>query len=182
MKKILLAFALPLLCVLAVQASDYGINVGGVEVSTSNYNNVTGKDINSGASVRYDPSSKTLTISGLNMERTGGGNYAIHNRSVSGLTIKFTGSNYCSTVGAGLRLMENTDMQIKILDYNEHALQAGSDSQAAAYIYLLDSQTGHTTHGVGVSSNITRASVRAIFSAINRLGLGEKKKRQPGDF
>ncbi|MBQ1291320.1 MAG: 2-isopropylmalate synthase [Lachnospiraceae bacterium] len=79
-------------------------------------------------------------------------------------------------------LMENTDMQIKILDYNEHALQAGSDSQAAAYIYLLDSQTGHTTHGVGVSSNITRASVRAIFSAINRLGLGEKKKRQPGDF
>ena len=84
---------------------------------------------------------------------------------------------------AGRRaLMENTDMQIKILDYNEHALQAGSDSQAAAYIYLLDSQTGHTTHGVGVSSNITRASVRAIFSAINRLGLGEKKKRQPGDF
>ncbi|MBQ6362856.1 MAG: 2-isopropylmalate synthase [Lachnospiraceae bacterium] len=79
-------------------------------------------------------------------------------------------------------LMENTDMQIKILDYNEHALQAGSDSQAAAYIYLLDSQSGHTTHGVGVSSNITRASVRAIFSAINRLGLGEKKKRQPGDF
>ena len=79
-------------------------------------------------------------------------------------------------------LMENTDMQIKILDYNEHALQAGSDSQAAAYIYLLDSQTGHTTHGVGVSSNITRVSVRAIFSAINRLGLGEKKKRQPGDF
>jgi len=28
---------------------------------------------------------------------------------------------------------------------------------------------------VGVSSNITRASVRAIFSAVNRLGLGEKR-------
>ena len=27
-------------------------------------------------------------------------------------------------------------------------------------------------YGVGVSSNITRASVRAIFSAINRLELG----------
>ncbi|MBQ9644298.1 MAG: 2-isopropylmalate synthase [Lachnospiraceae bacterium] len=79
-------------------------------------------------------------------------------------------------------ILENTDMQIKILDYNEHALQAGSDSQAAAYIHLLDSQTGRTTHGVGVSSNITRASVRAIFSAINRLGLGEKKTRKPGDF
>ena len=72
MKKILLAFAMALLGVIAVQASDYGINVGGVEVSTSNYNNVTGGNINSGASVRYDPSSKTLTISGLNMTRTGG--------------------------------------------------------------------------------------------------------------
>ena len=30
------------------------------------------------------------------------------------------------------------------------------------------------TYGVGVSSNITRASIRAIFSAMNRLGLGVK--------
>ena len=66
------------------------------------------------------------------------------------------------------------NISVKILDYEEHALQSGSSSQAAAYIHLLDSDTGHVTYGVGVSSNITRASVRAIFSAINRLGLGEK--------
>ena len=63
---------------------------------------------------------------------------------------------------------------IKVLDYEEHALTSGASSQAAAYIHLLDSNTGHVTYGVGVSSNITRASVRAIFSAINRLGLGER--------
>jgi 2-isopropylmalate synthase len=40
---------------------------------------------------------------------------------------------------------------------------------------MLDANDGSVTYGVGVSSNITRASVRAIFSAINRLGLGEKK-------
>ena len=68
---------------------------------------------------------------------------------------------------------ENLGFSIKILDYSEHALQSGSNSQAAAYIHLLDAETGHVTYGVGVSSNITRASVRAIFSAINRLGLGE---------
>ena len=67
---------------------------------------------------------------------------------------------------------ENMGFVIKILDYNEHALQSGSNSQAAAYIHLLDAETGHVTYGVGVSSNITRASVRAIFSAMNRLGLG----------
>lgn len=60
---------------------------------------------------------------------------------------------------------------IKILDYQEHALQSGEGSQAAAYIHLLDSDTGRVTYGVGVSSNITRASVRAVFSAINRLGI-----------
>ena len=67
---------------------------------------------------------------------------------------------------------ESLGVNIKILDYEEHALQSGSNSQAAAYIHLLDGDTGSVTYGVGVSSNITRASVRAIFSAVNRLGLG----------
>lgn len=71
-------------------------------------------------------------------------------------------------------LHQNLSLDVKILDYEEHALQSGSNSQAAAYIHLLDSNTGHVTYGVGVSSNITRASVRAIFSALNRLGLGSR--------
>ena len=73
-------------------------------------------------------------------------------------------------------LKEELGAAIKILDYEEHALQSGSNSQGAAYIHLLDAENGKVTYGVGVSSNITRASVRAIFSAVNRLGLGEKKK------
>lgn len=68
-------------------------------------------------------------------------------------------------------LQEELNVSIKILDYEEHALQSGSNSQAAAYIHLLDVESGSVTYGVGVSSNITRASVRAIFSAVNRLGL-----------
>ena len=71
-------------------------------------------------------------------------------------------------------LAHELDLDIKILDYEEHALQSGSNSQAAAYIHLLDVENGKVTYGVGVSSNITRASVRAIFSAINRLELGKK--------
>lgn len=69
---------------------------------------------------------------------------------------------------------QNLGLEVKILDYEEHALQSGSNSQAAAYIHLLDANTGNVTYGVGVSSNITRASVRAIFSALNRLGLGSR--------
>ena len=72
-------------------------------------------------------------------------------------------------------LQEELNIDIKILDYEEHALQSGSNSQAAAYIHLLDVESGRVTYGVGVSSNITRASVRAIFSAVNRLELGQHK-------
>lgn len=73
-------------------------------------------------------------------------------------------------IDATLRgLLQNLDSKIKVLDYEEHALQSGANSQAAAYIHVLDSDNGKVTYGVGISSNITRASIRALFSAINRL-------------
>jgi len=84
-------------------------------------------------------------------------------------TFEAVGNGPIDAVKRGLQ--EELNVSIKILDYEEHALQSGSNSQAAAYIHLLDVETGRVTYGVGVSSNITRASVRAIFSAVNRLGL-----------
>lgn len=62
-----------------------------------------------------------------------------------------------------------TDVDIKILDYTEHALEEGSHAKAAAYIQMLDKKSGKATFGVGLSSNITKATLRAIFSALNRL-------------
>ena len=87
-------------------------------------------------------------------------------------TYEAVGNGPIDAVQRGLQ--QELDIAIKILDYEEHALQSGSNSQAAAYIHLLDSNSGSVTYGVGVSSNITRASVRAIFSAVNRLRLGER--------
>lgn len=58
---------------------------------------------------------------------------------------------------------------IKVLDYNEHALASGSNAKAASYIHMLDVESGKTTYGVGISGNITRSSIRALFSAVNRL-------------
>lgn len=84
-------------------------------------------------------------------------------------TFEAVGNGPIDAVKRGLQ--EELEISIKILDYEEHALQSGSNSQAAAYIHLLDVESGSVTYGVGVSSNITRASVRAIFSAVNRLGL-----------
>ena len=66
-------------------------------------------------------------------------------------------------------LHQATSVNFKINDYSEHALGEGSNAKAAAYICVTDLDTKKTTYGVGVSTNITRASIRALFSALNRL-------------
>jgi 2-isopropylmalate synthase len=66
-------------------------------------------------------------------------------------------------------IKRKTNIDVKVLDYSEHALSEGSQAKAAAYIHLMDMNSKKVTYGVGVSSNITRASIKAVFSAINRL-------------
>ncbi len=61
------------------------------------------------------------------------------------------------------------DVDFCVEDYSEHSLSHGSHAKAAAYMKLKNPITGKITYGVGVSSNITRAGIRGIFSALNRL-------------
>lgn len=60
-------------------------------------------------------------------------------------------------------------LDVTIVDYDEHALSEGAHAKAAAYIQMKDNKTGKVTFGVGVSGNITRACIRSVFSALNRL-------------
>ena len=55
----------------------------------------------------------------------------------------------------------------QFVDYQEHAISSGSDTQAVCYIHLKDPK-GEDVFGVGKSHNINRASLRAILNAINR--------------
>ena len=80
---------------------------------------------------------------------------------------KATGNGPIDAVHHGLQRI--LDKKIKLLDYSEHALNEGANAQAAAYIQILDTESGKTTFGVGLSSNITRASLRGLFSAVNRM-------------
>lgn len=61
------------------------------------------------------------------------------------------------------------EVDFTIEDYSEHSLSVGSHAKAAAYIEMKDPRSGNISFGVGVSSNITRASIRAVFSALNRM-------------
>ncbi|MBV9795885.1 MAG: 2-isopropylmalate synthase [Actinobacteria bacterium] len=62
--------------------------------------------------------------------------------------------------------LSGVDVKIRVLDYTEHALSAGSDAQAAAYVECeID---GRTLWGVGIDADTTSASMRAVLSAVNR--------------
>jgi 2-isopropylmalate synthase len=54
-------------------------------------------------------------------------------------------------------------------DYRSHALTAGEESAAAAYV-SLQSEDGRTIWGCGVDANIELAGLQALVSAVNRLG------------
>ena len=82
-------------------------------------------------------------------------------------TFEGIGNGPIDAVQRGLE--KELGINIKVLDYSEHALRSGSNAQAASYIHLMDQDTGRVTYGVGISSNITKSSIRGIFSAVNRL-------------
>ncbi|MBO1031106.1 2-isopropylmalate synthase [Tessaracoccus sp. SD287] len=59
---------------------------------------------------------------------------------------------------------------VKVLDYSEHALTAGGDAQAAAYVEVEtgDEDEGGVYWGVGIDADILTASLKAVVSAVNR--------------
>ncbi|MBF4770051.1 2-isopropylmalate synthase [Nocardioides agariphilus] len=58
------------------------------------------------------------------------------------------------------------DFDVRVLDYAEHALSAGGDAIAAAYVECL--VRDQVLWGVGLDANIVTASLKAVISAVNR--------------
>ncbi len=57
---------------------------------------------------------------------------------------------------------------VRVLDYSEHALSAGGDAIAAAYVECAVGD--QVVWGVGLDANIVTASLKAVISAVNRVG------------
>ena len=69
-------------------------------------------------------------------------------------------------IDAFLRVMEQQGFRISLYDYVEHALSAGGDAKAAAYVDL--EVNGVRLWGVGIDADISTASLKAIVSSVNR--------------
>jgi 2-isopropylmalate synthase len=69
-------------------------------------------------------------------------------------------------IDAFLKLMVQHGLEIELFDYVEHTLSAGGDAKAAAYVEL--NVNGTRLWGVGIDSDISTASLKAVVSGINR--------------
>ena len=63
-------------------------------------------------------------------------------------------------------LTQQLEVDLRFLDYAEHALSSGGDASAAAYVECA--VNGRVLWGVGVDANIVTASLKAVVSAVNR--------------
>jgi 2-isopropylmalate synthase len=69
-------------------------------------------------------------------------------------------------VSAFVDAVKPLNLDVRVLDYHEHALSSGGDATAAAYV---ECEVGDEVYwGVGMDANILTASLKAVVSAVNR--------------
>ncbi|CAL4867790.1 2-isopropylmalate synthase [Asticcacaulis sp. MM231] len=75
------------------------------------------------------------------------------------------GNGLISSAVRGLN--SHYDLGLEVVDYAEHALNVGSESQAVAYVECRAGD--RTVFGVGIDHDVATASIKAVLSAANAL-------------
>jgi 2-isopropylmalate synthase len=69
-------------------------------------------------------------------------------------------------IAAFVDALSQRGVDVRVLDYTEHAMSSGGDATAAAYVECA--MNDRVLWGVGIDTNIVRASMKAVVSAVNR--------------
>jgi 2-isopropylmalate synthase len=79
------------------------------------------------------------------------------------VTLEGTGNG---PIAAFVAALATLGVDVRVLDYHEHAMSSGGDATAGAY---LECAVGdRVLWGVGIDPNIVTASLKAVISAVNR--------------
>jgi 2-isopropylmalate synthase len=65
-------------------------------------------------------------------------------------------------------LQNHIGSRVEIISYNEHALERGSTSKAITYVQVQNGDN-NIYIGAGISSNVSKSSLRAVISAVNQM-------------
>jgi len=89
---------------------------------------------------------------------------AVMRRQGAELILDGEGNGSVDAFASALR--DNIDLDLRVLDYHEHAIGAGTDARAVSYVEMKIGDD--EMWGVGIHTDIVSASLRAIVSALNR--------------
>ncbi|MFB7451638.1 2-isopropylmalate synthase [Streptomyces sp. NPDC056194] len=84
---------------------------------------------------------------------------------VDGVDTVLTGSGN-GPISAFFAALQAIGVDARLLDYQEHTMSEGASAQAASYIECAID--GKVLWGIGIDANTTRASLKAVISAVNR--------------
>ncbi|MFF7751341.1 2-isopropylmalate synthase [Streptomyces sp. NPDC007971] len=85
--------------------------------------------------------------------------------TVDGEDTVLTGSGN-GPISAFFDALQSIGIDVRLLDYQEHTMSEGASAQAASYIECaIDDKV---LWGIGIDANTTRASLKAVVSAVNR--------------
>ena len=104
--------ALALLWGSPAMAKNYELYIAGTQVTDDNCNNlkdITGVTVADGGVFKYDPEKKKLTMKGVTV--SAGGNSAIQNKGIEGLTIVVSGTNSLTTAVTALYCLVSTEIE-----------------------------------------------------------------------
>nr|WP_156722811.1 2-isopropylmalate synthase [Streptomyces apocyni] len=84
---------------------------------------------------------------------------------VDGTDVVLTGTGN-GPISAFFDALQAIGIDVRLLDYQEHTMSEGASAQAAAYIECAIGEK--VLWGIGIDGNTTRASLKAVISAVNR--------------
>ncbi|MFJ1756892.1 2-isopropylmalate synthase [Kitasatospora sp. NPDC088134] len=107
-----------------------------------------------------------ISLSGSRSLTTEDGRDALTTEAVvDGTPVTLTGTGN-GPVSAFVSALASIGVDVRVLDYAEHALSEGGDAQAAAYVECAVGDK--VLWGVGIDANTVLASLKALVSAVNR--------------
>ncbi|YCK83953.1 2-isopropylmalate synthase [Arthrobacter sp. D3-18] len=87
------------------------------------------------------------------------------NLRIDGVEVRRTGHGN-GPIAALLDILHHDGVDVRVLDYSEHALSEGGSASAAAYVECAVGE--RVLWGVGIDPSTTTSSLKALISAVNR--------------
>jgi 2-isopropylmalate synthase len=118
-------------------------------------------------SEEYMPESPSLALVSHEVTTTDAGATVTARLMVQGEPVTVTGAGNGPIAAFVHALQKDLTIDVEVIDYAEHAITAGSDASAAAYVEARSADG--IRWGVGLDGSILAASLKAVLCAVNRL-------------